>query len=114
MNKKAVFKGTATAIITPFKNGEIDYESYANIIEAQISGGVNAIVVCGTTGEAATLSDSEHRRITEFTVEKVNGRVPVIAGTGSNECAYAIDLSRHACAAGDAGGDGHDSEANMK
>ena len=50
MNKKAVFKGTATAIITPFKNGEIDYESYANIIEAQISGGVNAIVVCGTTG----------------------------------------------------------------
>ena len=100
MNKKAVFKGTATAIITPFKNGEIDYESYANIIEAQISGGVNAIVVCGTTGEAATLSDGEHRRITEFTVEKVNGRVPVIAGTGSNDCAYAIDLSRHACAAG--------------
>ena len=100
MNKKAVFKGTATAIITPFKNGEIDYESYANIIEAQISGGVNAIVVCGTTGEAATLSDSEHRRITEFTVEKVNGRVPVFAGSGSNDCAYAIDLSRHACAAG--------------
>lgn len=98
--KKTIFKGTATAIITPFKNGRIDYEAYGKILEFQIAGGVNAIVVCGTTGEAATLTDEEHREIIEYTVEHVNHRVPVIAGTGSNDTAYAIELSKHACEAG--------------
>ena len=69
-------------------------------MDNQIACGVDAIVVCGTTGEAATLSDREHREIVEYTVDKVAHRVPVIAGTGSNDCAYAIELSRHACSAG--------------
>lgn len=98
--KKTIFKGTATAIITPFKNGRIDYEAYGKILEFQIAGGVNAIVVCGTTGEAATLTDAEHREIIEYTVRHVNHRVPVIAGTGSNDTAYAIELSKHACEVG--------------
>lgn len=95
-----IFSGVGTAIITPFKNGEIDYESYGRIVEFQIAGGVDSIVVCGTTGEAATLTDEEHRDIIAYTVKKVNGRVPVIAGTGSNDFAYAVDLSRHACEVG--------------
>ena len=100
MKKEAVFRGTATAIITPFRDDKIDYAAYGAILENQIACGVDAIVVCGTTGEAATLDDREHREIVEYTVEKVAHRVPVIAGTGSNDCAYAIELSRHACAAG--------------
>ncbi|HAN20716.1 MAG TPA: 4-hydroxy-tetrahydrodipicolinate synthase [Clostridiales bacterium] len=99
-NKTRVFTGAATAIITPFKNGVIDYEAYGNILEYQILQGINGIVVCGTTGEAATLSDDEHREIIEYTVKKVDHRVPVIAGTGSNDTAYAIELSKHACDAG--------------
>ena len=100
MKKEAVFRGTATAIITPFRDDKIDYAAYGAILENQIACGVDAIVVCGTTGEAATLDDREHREIVEYTVEKVAHRIPVIAGTGSNDCAYAIELSRHACAAG--------------
>ena len=100
MKKKAVFRGTATAIITPFRDDAIDYEAFGAILDNQIACGVDAIVVCGTTGEAATLSDREHREIVEYTVDKVAHRVPVIAGTGSNDCAYAIELSRHACSAG--------------
>lgn len=95
-----IFSGVGTAIITPFKNGAIDYESYGKIVEFQIAGGVDSIIVCGTTGEAATLTDEEHRDIIAYTVKKVNGRVPVIAGTGSNDFAYAVDLSRHACEVG--------------
>ena len=94
--KKTIFTGAATAIITPFKDGEIDYKSFANIVEAQILGGIDAIVVCGTTGEGSTLSDKEHRDITAYCIEKVNHRVPVIAGTGSNDTAYAIELSKFA------------------
>lgn len=100
LNKKRVFTGAATAIITPFKNGVIDYEAYGNILEFQITQGINGIVVCGTTGEAATLTDDEHKEIIEYTVKKVAHRVPVIAGTGSNDTAYAIELSKHACDAG--------------
>lgn len=99
-NKQRVFTGAATAIITPFKNGLIDYEAYSNILEFQITNGINGIVVCGTTGEAATLTDDEHREIIEYTVKKVAHRVPVIAGTGSNDTAYAIELSKHAREAG--------------
>lgn len=99
-NKTRVFTGAATAIITPFKNGVIDYEAYGKILEYQIVNGIDGIVVCGTTGEAATLSDIEHKEIIEYTVKKVAKRVPVIAGTGSNDTAYAIELSKHACEVG--------------
>lgn len=98
--KKVIFTGAGTAIITPFKNGQIDYEAYKNILEFQIKDNIGAIVVCGTTGESATLNDKEHRELITFTVDTVAGRVPVIAGTGSNDTDYAIDLSRFACSAG--------------
>jgi 4-hydroxy-tetrahydrodipicolinate synthase len=98
--KKRIFTGAATAIITPFKNGEVDYESYAKFIEFQIENKIDAIVVCGTTGEASTLTDGEHKKMIDFTVEKVNKRVPVIAGAGSNDTAYAVELSKYAEKAG--------------
>ena len=98
--KNTVFTGAATAIITPFKNGNIDYESFKKLIEWQIAEGIDAIVVCGTTGEGSTLSDEEHREAIKFCVDCVGGRVPVIAGTGSNDTAYAIDLTKFACEAG--------------
>ena len=98
--KKTIFTGAATAIITPFKNGKIDYESFKNIIEFQIAGGVDGIVVAGTTGEAATLTHEEHCQCIDFVVKQVDGRVPVIAGTGSNDTAYGIELSQYACEAG--------------
>ena len=98
--KKSIFTGAATAIITPFKNGVVDYESFGKIIEAQIAGGIDAIVVAGTTGEAATLTHEEHCECIKYVVEKVEGRVPVIAGTGSNDTAYGIELSQYACEAG--------------
>ena len=98
--KQPIFKGTATALITPFKDGEVDYKALENILEFQINGGIDALVICGTTGEPATLDDDEHKRVLEFAIEKVNKRVPVIAGTGSNNTQYAIDLSRFAEQAG--------------
>ncbi|MBE6530668.1 MAG: 4-hydroxy-tetrahydrodipicolinate synthase [Ruminococcaceae bacterium] len=98
--KKSIFTGAATAIITPFKNGVVDYDSFGKIIEAQISGGIDAIVVAGTTGEAATLTHEEHCECIKYVVEKVEGRVPVIAGTGSNDTAYGIELSQYACEVG--------------
>lgn len=98
--KKTIFTGAATAIITPMKNGGIDYEKFAELVEFQISNKIDAIVVCGTTGESSTLTDDEHKELIRFCVEKVNGRVPVIAGTGSNDTAYAIELSKHACDVG--------------
>ena len=96
----SIFQGAATAIITPFHNDEIDFENFGKMIDFQIENGINAIVTCGTTGEASTMTDEEHRKAIEFTVERVNGRVPVIAGTGSNDTAYAIELSKFACEAG--------------
>ncbi|MBQ1230169.1 MAG: 4-hydroxy-tetrahydrodipicolinate synthase [Clostridia bacterium] len=98
--KNTVFTGAATAIITPFQNGAIDYEAFGRLIDWQIEKGIDAIVVCGTTGEASTLTDDEHRAAIRFAVEKVGGRVPVIAGTGSNDTAYAIELTQYACEAG--------------
>ncbi len=98
--KQTVFKGAATAIITPFRNNEVDYEAFARLIEWQIAEGIDAIVVCGTTGEASTLTDEEHRQVMKFAVEQIGGRVPVIAGTGSNDTAYAIELTRYACEIG--------------
>ena len=98
--KNTVFKGAATAIITPFKDNKIDYERFAKLIDWQIAEGIDAIVVCGTTGEASTLTDEEHRDAIKFAVDHVAGRVPVVAGTGSNDTDYAIDLTRFACEAG--------------
>lgn len=98
--KPTIFTGAATAIITPFKNGQIDYESFGKIIEDQIANKIDAIVVTGTTGEAATLTHEEHCDCVRYTVEKVAGRVPVIAGTGSNDTAYGIELSKYACEVG--------------
>ena len=98
--KKSVFTGAATAIVTPFKNGLVDYETFAKLIEFQINGGIDAIVVAGTTGEASTLTHEEHCEVIRFATEKVDGRVPVIAGTGSNDTAYGIELSKYACDVG--------------
>ena len=98
--KPTIFTGAATAIITPFKNGSVDYASFKNIIEKQISGSIDAIVVAGTTGEAATLTHEEHMECMKFVVDTVAGRVPVIAGTGSNDTAYGIELSKYACEIG--------------
>lgn len=98
--KKKIFTGAGTAIITPFKNGEIDYERYCGLIEFQIKNRIDAIVVCGTTGEASTLTDDEHKKMIDVTAEKVNGKAKVIAGAGSNDTAYARELSKHCERAG--------------
>lgn len=97
---KPIFTGAATAIVTPLTAEGIDYPAFARLIEWQIAEGIAAIVVAGTTGEGSTLTDEEHRACIDFAVKQVAGRVPVIAGTGSNDTAYAVDLSRHACEAG--------------
>ena len=98
--KNSVFTGAATAIITPLNEQGIDYEAFGRLIEWQIEQGIDAIVSVGTTGEGSTLTDEEHKQAIKFTVEKVAGRVPVIAGTGSNDIAYAIDLTKYACEVG--------------
>ena len=94
--KKTIFEGAAVAIITPFTEDGVNYGELGRIIEDQISAGTDAIVITGTTGESSTMSDEEHKEAIRYTVEKVAGRVPVIAGTGSNESAYAIQLSQYA------------------
>lgn len=91
-----MFQGSFVALVTPFKNGKIDEEALKNIIEFQVSNGTNGIVPCGTTGESATLSVEEHNQVVEITVQAVNGRIPVIAGSGSNSTGEAIKLTRHA------------------
>lgn len=93
----AVFTGAGVAIVTPFKdNGEVDYEKFAEMVEYQIENGTDAIIVCGTTGESSTLTHEEHLDVIRYCVEKVNGRIPVIAGTGSNCTDTAIYLSTEA------------------
>ena len=98
--KNTVFTGAATAIITPFKDNKVDFEAFEKLIEWQIAEGIDAIVAVGTTGEGPTLTDAEHKEVIRFCVEKVAGRVPVIAGTGSNDAAYAIELTKYACEVG--------------
>ncbi|HPP67171.1 MAG TPA: 4-hydroxy-tetrahydrodipicolinate synthase, partial [bacterium] len=88
-----MFKGSMIAIVTPFKDGKFDKESYRNLIEFQILNGTDAIVPVGCTGEAATLTHDEHKQVIEFTLEVVNRRIPVIAGTGSNSTAEALQLT---------------------
>lgn len=96
MKKKTVFRGAATALITPFKNGEIDYECFGGLIDEQISQGIDALVVGGTTGEAATLSDEERYRLFEFSSEKTAGRVKLVLGTGTNDTRAAIRHTKYA------------------
>ena len=98
--KKTVFTGAASAIITPLTENGIDFENFGRLIDWQIENGIDAVVVAGTTGEGSTLTDEEHRAAIKFAVERINGRVHVIAGTGSNDTAYAIELSRYAEEAG--------------
>ncbi len=97
--KKTIFTGAATAIVTPLTQNGIDFDRFGKLIEWQIQEGIDAIVVCGTTGEASTLTDDEHRAAIKFAVDTVAGRIPVIAGTGSNDTAYAIELTQFACEA---------------
>ena len=98
--KKTVFTGAATAIITPLTSEGIDYVKFGELIDWQIEQGIDAIVAVGTTGEGSTLTDTEHKEAIRFCVERVAGRVPVIAGTGSNDIAYAIELTKYASEVG--------------
>ncbi|MEA4823297.1 MAG: 4-hydroxy-tetrahydrodipicolinate synthase [Clostridiaceae bacterium] len=107
--KKPVFTGSAVAIVTPFfdepklpftATGGVNYDALGLLIDDQIARGTDAIVICGTTGESPVLNDAEHKKCIEFTVEHVARRVPVIAGTGSNDTAYAVSLTKHAAEAG--------------
>ncbi|MFH1077472.1 MAG: 4-hydroxy-tetrahydrodipicolinate synthase [Pseudomonadota bacterium] len=95
-----MIKGAIVAIVTPFKNGKVDEEGLRRLIEFQIENGTDAIVPCGTTGESATLSHAEHKKVVEITVNAVKGRVPVIAGTGSNSTSETIELTKHAKSSG--------------
>ena len=100
MGKQTIFQGVATALITPMTKDGVDYPNLKKLIDWQIQQGINALVICGTTGEGSTLSDAEHRQVLDFSVKVVAGRVPVIAGTGSNDTAYAIELTKYACQIG--------------
>lgn len=100
MKKQTVFQGAATALITPTTESGVDYDRLGKLIDWQIESGINALVIAGTTGEGATLSDLEHRKVLDFSVQRANGRVPIIAGTGSNDTSYAVELSRFACSCG--------------
>ncbi|MBQ7521969.1 MAG: 4-hydroxy-tetrahydrodipicolinate synthase [Clostridia bacterium] len=94
---KPVFTGSCVAIVTPMNyDGTINYDEYGKLIEFQIENGTDAIVTCGTTGESAVMNHKEHCEVIEYTVKKVDGRIPVIAGTGSNDTAYAVELTREA------------------
>jgi 4-hydroxy-tetrahydrodipicolinate synthase len=95
-----MFKGAFTAIVTPFKKGKLDEEGYRKLIEFQIQGGIHGIVSVGTTGESATLSHDEHKRVVEICIDQVKKRIPVVAGTGSNNTAESLELTKHAQKAG--------------
>ena len=95
-----MFRGSLTALITPFRNGKVDERAFQDFVEWQIGEGVHGLVPCGTTGESPTLSHDEHHRVVELCVEVANGRVPVLAGTGSNSTDEAIELTKHAKRAG--------------
>lgn len=95
-----MFKGSFPALITPFKDGEVDESAFKSFVEWQIVEGTDGLVPCGTTGESPTLSHEEHMRVTEWCIEAADGRVPVIAGAGSNSTKEAVELTKHAKAAG--------------
>lgn len=94
------FKGAFTALVTPFSNGQLDEDAYRKLIEWQIQSGINGVVPCGTTGESATMSHDEHKQVIRICVDQVKGRVPVLAGAGSNNTAEAVELTRFAKEAG--------------
>jgi len=96
----SIFRGAFVAIVTPFTDGQVDEQALVDLIEFHIANGTHGIVPCGTTGESATMSHEEHHRVVGLTVRTVNGRVPVLAGSGSNSTSEAIDLTRHAKQAG--------------
>src|ERR1043165_5692984 len=96
----ARFQGSITALITPFKNGAVDEQGFQRFVEWQIDEGIDGLVPVGTTGESPTLSHAEHKRVVELCVEVAKGKVPVIAGAGSNATEEAIDFTRHAAKAG--------------
>ena len=100
MERKPIFTGAASALITPMTASGVDYANFERLINWQIEEGIDALVIAGTSGEASTLTDEEHREVLKFAVEVVDGRVPVIAGTGSNDTDYAIDLTKYACEIG--------------
>ncbi len=100
MTANPVFKGVATALITPLNANGIDYDSFGRVIDWQVSEGINALVIAGTTGEGSTLDDAEHKAAVKFAVERIAGRCPVIAATGSNDTNYAVQLTRYCCDAG--------------
>ena len=100
MKKETIFRGAATALVTPLTEKGVDYEAFGKLIDWQLEQGIDALVICGTTGEGSTLTDGEHRQVLKYAVQRVAGRVPMIAGTGSNDTAYAIDLTRFACEIG--------------
>lgn len=100
MRENTIFQGVATAIVTPMTENGVDYEAFGKLIDWQIEKGINALVIAGTTGEGSTLSDAEHRELLQYAYDRIAGRVPCIAGTGSNDTAYAIDLTKCACEIG--------------
>ncbi len=100
MERKPIFTGAASALVTPMNANGVDYENFRKLINWQIDEGIDALVIAGTSGEGSTLTDEEHREVLKFAVEVVGGRVPVIAGTGSNDTAYAIELTKFACEVG--------------
>ena len=100
MRTNPIFRGVATAIVTPMNANGVDYENFGRLIDWQIESGINALVIAGTTGEGSTLSDEEHREVLRFAYERIGGRVPSVAGTGSNDTAYAIELTKFACELG--------------
>ena len=100
MTNKPIFQGAASAIITPMNAQGVDYPAFEKLLRWQVESGIDALVICGTTGESSTLSDAEHRQVLKFALEVVDGKVPMIAGTGSNDVAYAIDLTKYACEIG--------------
>ena len=100
MSKDLIFKGVGTALITPTNEKGIDYENLEKLIEFQIKEGVNSLIIAGTTGEGSTLNDKEHRDLLEFSKKKINHRVPMIAGTGSNDTNYACELAKFSCSIG--------------
>ena len=100
MTKNPIFKGAATALITPTTAEGVDYEAFGKLIDWQIQQGIDALVIAGTTGEGSTLNDAEHKEVLRYAIERIAGRVPAIAGTGSNDTAYAIAMSQYACELG--------------
>ena len=100
MKTTSIFRGAATALVTPLTASGVDYEAFGRLIDWQIESGINALVIAGTTGEGSTLSDDEHREVMRYAMARAAGRVPMIAGTGSNDTNYAISLSQEACELG--------------